>query len=284
MTIRGTDIASHQGTSFPFAALKQQGFEFSIIKASGGHDYRNPLRAQQVSAARAAGVEVGFYHYMFEPSYGTPGNPSGGDVEKEVTNFIEAVRPFVQEGTTLWLDVEEYPKSVGFSGDLGGWIDYFCERVSDEFDCLCGIYCATWYLVPTGLNKDSRLAKWPFWMASWQDALPPVATMAPWRHVTMWQYNADGFDKDMFMDGGIDKLRELGAYGATVGLPGNEIQTGILEDGRPYALIVFEGLTHEVLGADVADLGISVRSATEANVILDQSVQGNEFKGWRVRQ
>ena len=35
-----------------------------------------------------------------------------------------------------------------------------------EFGCACGIYCATWYLVPTGLTKDLRLRKYPFWMAS----------------------------------------------------------------------------------------------------------------------
>jgi GH25 family lysozyme M1 (1,4-beta-N-acetylmuramidase) len=208
VAIKGTDIASHQGPDFPFATLKAQGYEFTVIKASGGHGYRNPYRAAQVQAARAAGVEVGFYHYMFEPSSG------GGDVDREVTNFIDAVRPHVQPGTTFWLDVEEYPGAVGFTGDLGGWIDTFCARVSQEFNCQCGIYCATWYLTPTKLNKDQRLAKYPFWMASWQDALPPKAAMAPWTSVTIWQYNADGFDKDMFMGGGVAELRALGAGAA----------------------------------------------------------------------
>lgn len=188
MSIRGIDIASHQGPDFAFAG---QG-DFVIIKASGGHSYKNEHLAAQVAGARKAGMVVGFYHYMFEPSLG------GGDVRREVTNFIEAVRPHVQPGTTFWLDVEEFAQAVGYTGNLGDWIVAFCEAVEREYGCACGIYCATWYLVPTGLSKDLRLRKYPFWMASWQDALPAPSFMAPWDRVTLWQYNADGVDKDLF--------------------------------------------------------------------------------------
>jgi biotin carboxyl carrier protein len=65
--------------------------------------------------------------------------------------------------------------------------------------------------------------------------------------------------------------------------PGNEIIPHVLADGRPAVTIAFAGRTDTILGVDVADLGISVASATEAGVVLDQSVQGNAFGGWRVR-
>jgi hypothetical protein len=64
---------------------------------------------------------------------------------------------------------------------------------------------------------------------------------------------------------------------------GNEIIPHILSDGRPAVTIVFAGTTETILGVDVADLGISVLSATEEGVVLDQSVQGNAFGGWRLR-
>ncbi len=193
MTLEGIDLASHQGDyTYPTNP------DFAIIKASGGHAYQNEFLHQQVQNARAKNVIVGFYHYMLEPSYGTPGHPSGGDVAREAANFIEACRPYVQPGTTFWLDVEEFPKTVGYTGNLGDWIVTFCEAVERAYGCVCGIYCATWYLLPTGLSKDARLRKYPFWMASWQEQVPAPIFMAPWDHLTLHQYNADGIDKDRF--------------------------------------------------------------------------------------
>src|SRR4051812_42501484 len=157
MTLEGVDLASHQGDySYPTNP------DFAIIKASGGHAYRNPYLGKQVANTRAQDIIVGFYHYMFEPTSG------GGDVRAEANNFIEACRPHVQVGSTFWLDVEEFPEKVGYTGDLGDWLVTFCEAVHAAFGCVCGIYCATWYLVPTGLNQDVRLRHYPFWMASWQ--------------------------------------------------------------------------------------------------------------------
>lgn len=192
MTLEGIDIASHQGPNFDFGAQKARGVEFCIIKASGGHAYRNPHLAAQVEGARNADMLTSFYHYLFEPTSG------GGSVTQEANNFIEACRPYVQPGSTFWLDVEELPASVGFTGDLGAWIVSFCEAVERAYGCVCGIYCATWYLVPTGLHTEQRLTKYPLWFASWQDAVPGGSFLAPWDHLTIWQYNAGGIDKDRF--------------------------------------------------------------------------------------
>lgn len=275
--IYGIDIASHQGPNFNFKHVPNLGKPaFAVIKATGGHSYRNAYLAQQVQGARANDVEVGFYHYMFEPSLG------GGDVRREVENFISTVRPFVKTGTTFWLDVEEWPESVGYTGSMAEWIIYFCERVQAEFGCICGIYCATWFLVPSGLSTDTRLTKYPLWFASWQSTPPASEHMAPWTQMTLWQYNADGVDKNRF-DGTVADLRALGYNNAPV-TPGNEIRTGILADGRPYVQVIFAGNTRRVDGAEVADLSIAVESATEPNLLLDQSVQAGRFVGWRERR
>lgn len=274
MTLYGIDLASHQGPNYAYPTNP----DFAIIKASGGHGYKNEFLAQQVRAARARGIVVGFYHYMYEPSFG------GGDVNVEVANFIAAVRPYVQPGTTLWLDVEEYPNTVvSRPAYIGDWIVAFCEAVQREYGCVCGIYCATWFLKPTGLTTDMRLRKYPFWMASWQSSPPPASAMAPWDHMTLWQYDATGIDKDRF-EGTMEEFKTLGVPGAPPAAR-NEIRAGRLDDGRPYVQVVFDGYVQEggVLGADVADLGIAVKSSTTGQ-ILDQSVQQNEFKGWRVRE
>jgi GH25 family lysozyme M1 (1,4-beta-N-acetylmuramidase)/biotin carboxyl carrier protein len=280
MAIKGVDIASHQGPDFAYPDWA----EFAVIKATGGHSYANEHLHAQMRHARARGMEVGFYHYMFEGSYGTPQTPSGGDVLREANNFIQAVELVRQPGDTLWLDVEEYGKTVGYTGYLGDWCVQFCDMVGAHFGCMVGIYTATWFLLPNGMQGDTRLTRYPLWFASWQDEPPAPVYLKPWTGMSMWQFNADGVDKDLFYGSRAD-WRALGIPGdvAPPPPPGNEIIPHVLADGRPAVTIAFAGKTDTILGVDVADLGISVMSATEQGVVLDQSVQGNAFGGWRVR-
>lgn len=290
MTLEGLDIASHQGPNFPMDKAYAEGRRFVIIKASGGHSYRNPSLGQQVANARAAGMLVGFYHYQFEPSYGTPGNPSGGDVDKEVANFLAAIKPHAQEGDTCWLDTEEYPATVGFKGDLGGWMDTWCDKVSAVLGCTAGIYCATWYLKPTGLSKDARLAKWPFWMASWQDALPPKSAMAPWSEVTIWQYGAHNtvggvrpIDEDRFF-GDAAAWRRLGIGGNRQEedemdqFPAESITPTTNSRGEAIVVINYGGRIASNEGINLQDAGASWKN--DANDIYDRSVKNNVFEPW----
>lgn len=266
MTLLGCDVADHQG---PHPAYPP-GTEFVIIKASGGHDYRNPLLGQQVADAQARGLLYGFYHYMFEPTFG------GGDFRREATNFIETVRPYVQPGTTFWLDVEEYPKTVGYTGNLAAWIIGFCDQVEAAFDCDCGIYCATWYLTATGLDKVDALAGYPFWMASWQQAIPDPHYMAPWDHLTLHQYDADGIDKDRFY-GTREEFLALGIP-APSPLPATAdpitAETVIGPDGVPVTTIRWGGQATEVLGTDYVDIGVRVKNASGR--IYHRSIQNGQ--------
>lgn len=275
MTISGFDI---HGDFYPFNFQQRydEGDRFCILKASGGHTFFNGNLGAQVREARAAGLAVGFYHYMYEPSMG------GGNVRLEADNFIKTIAPYARPGDTLWLDVEEYPATVGYTGNLGDWVLEFCDTVAAHYGCPVGVYSGTYYLTSTGLSTDKRLARLPFWMASWQEKLPAVGYMAPWTHATMWQWDAHQLDKDLFF-GTVEDFRAMGIPVKT-DTGGNAIQTGILPDGRPYVQVIFAGKTPRVDGADVADLGIAVESATEPGLILDQSVQHNEFQGWRERR
>lgn len=206
---KGLDCASHQG-DFPFEVAYRDGYLFAIIKASGGHAYRNPYLGVQVARARAAGLRVGFYHYLFEPSSG------GGNFALELRNFLAAIAPYVRPKDTFWLDVEEYPRAVGFVGDLGGGIDGWLDGVAAVYPSEPGIYCATWYVEGAGLVNDLRLAKRPYWIASWQNTLPTGAYLRPWKTVAIWQYDAFGpvagrqpIDEDLVL-GGLDRLDALG--------------------------------------------------------------------------
>lgn len=265
--IYGIDIHGDFGPNFKFGG---RGIDFAILKATGGHTFFNGNLGAQVQGARAAGLEVGFYHYMFEPTVG------GGNVHLEVDNFIKTVRPYVQPGTTFWLDVEEYPSKVGYTGNLGDWVVAFCEAVEQEFGCRCGIYCATWYLTATGLDKDARLRKYPFWMASWQDTVPAAGFMAPWDHLTLWQYNADQLDKDAFF-GSRQDLRALGVPEQPQPAVPQKVTPFIDQDGHTHLDIDFGGVATEVLGYVVNDAGVRVRNS--AGEVYHDTIRG-EFLPW----
>lgn len=271
MTLEGVDLASHQGNyTYPTNP------DFAIIKASGGHSYRNEYLDRQVANARDQGIVVGFYHYMFEPTSG------GGDVTREVGNFIAACRPYVQPGSTFWLDVEEYPGRVGLTNaDLEEWIVTFCEEVEQAFGCVCGIYCATWYLVPTGLTTATALTKYPFWMASWQEDVPPAHFMAPWDHLTIHQYDAEGIDKDRFY-GTTEELLALGVKGDDVGPApvGDPIvaRTYLNERGQTITEINWGGEAVEVLGTAYGDIG--PRVVNSVGEIWHRSIQAGVGQDW----
>jgi hypothetical protein len=258
VTLEGVDISSHQREyTYPTNP------DFAILKASGGHDYRNEYLPAQVASARARGIVVGYYHYMFEPSFGTPGNASGGDVAREVDNFIAAVRPYVEPGTTFWLDVEEDPATVGLSNSvLPAWIAAFCDTVEREFGAVCGVYCATWYQTEFGLTHATGLRKYPYWMASWQEQVPSAQRMAPWEGLTIHQYDATVVDKDRFY-GTREEFLALGVPAPAPPPAADPIRARsyIDADGVPTTEIKWGGKAVEVLGTDYVNIGTRVKNA-----------------------
>lgn len=61
--VRGLDISSHNG-DIDFGALRQQGFEFVLIKASEGSGFKDPRFYANISRARKAGLKVTAYHFF----------------------------------------------------------------------------------------------------------------------------------------------------------------------------------------------------------------------------
>lgn len=61
--MKGIDIASYQ-QNVDFQKVKNSGIEIVYIKATEGITYTNPLLELQYSGAMAAGLKIGFYHYL----------------------------------------------------------------------------------------------------------------------------------------------------------------------------------------------------------------------------
>ena len=61
--MKGIDIASYQ-QNVDFVKVKNSGIEIVYIKATEGVTYNNPLLDSQYSGAIAAGLKIGFYHFL----------------------------------------------------------------------------------------------------------------------------------------------------------------------------------------------------------------------------
>ena len=94
--IRGLDISAHNG-DIDFQKVKQQGYEFVIIKATEGSTFRDKKFVENVRRAREAGLKVGAYHFF---RFDSPGYIQG-------LNFASAIRDRNLEIPAV-IDLEEW--------------------------------------------------------------------------------------------------------------------------------------------------------------------------------
>lgn len=132
--VRGIDVSHHQGP-IDWPVVRRQGMAFAYVKATEGRDWSDRLHAENMRAARAAGILAGAYHFFSFCRDGeeqarnflahadirsgdllpvldveTAGNCSGGPdprrLHREVKAFLDAVerglgqRPLIY--TTYW--------------------------------------------------------------------------------------------------------------------------------------------------------------------------------------
>lgn len=88
MTVRGIDVSSYQPTTYSTK------FDFVFVKATEGTSYTNPKMRAQAQRARAAGLVVGFYHFL-----------RPGDMKAQAAYFVEQAASV--EGDPLWADWED---------------------------------------------------------------------------------------------------------------------------------------------------------------------------------
>lgn len=231
---RGIDVASHQGT-VDWRAVAGSGQAFAFTKASGGTWYTNPTFRRNWSEIKAAGLVRGAYHYAFESS----GAPLPGDgPEAEAEYFVATILHAggIETGDMLALDLEDG------RGQLGEWTLRFCRRVEQLVGFPPLVYTGAWFSVPHGLGAVPELARYPLWLAAYQDTQP--SPPPPWSEVAIWQHSASGrvpgvvgdCDLNVF-NGDASRLAFFGKPGAVVTVPAGhpdfaqpgQVGSGILE-------------------------------------------------------
>lgn len=147
--LKGIDISMHNGT-IDFNKVKSNGISIVIIKATEGVNYIDPYLIQHYNGAKAAGLNIGFYHFMSEKT-----NPF-----QQAIDFWNSIKD--KEFNVLpCLDIET--NNLGRSAKQ---ISDRCIEFLQQFKALSGIDC----IIYTGGyfgrdNLDSRVKKYKGWIA-----------------------------------------------------------------------------------------------------------------------
>jgi len=122
-TANGIDISSWQhpgGAAIDFEEVAKGGKVFVLVKCSQGTRYRNPFFADDVKAARLAGLLVGAYHY---------GEPWANTADDEAAYALSTVSGIELDlGLSLDLDTLGSVSPI----DAGTWSEAFLTKVAAE--------------------------------------------------------------------------------------------------------------------------------------------------------
>lgn len=263
MTIRGIDIASHQGPLIDWQAVKAAGNEFVISKATGGAIYKNEHYQRQLAGARAAGLIIGHYHYAHELSFGQ----SRASAAQEAAYFL--ANSDIRENEFAVLDIEDpaIPRNENLAGYALEWLD----RVSTGIGNRAWLYTYPYYAIEHGL-LDVRFLYYPLWFAYYYDPYrrSPVPTPpAPFNKIAMWQWSggtsvpgiAIPTDENFYF-GSAAELRATGkpGLGASVQPEDKEPASArayLNANGEAIVELNFGGWSKEIAGFVVPDAGIS---------------------------
>lgn len=185
--IKGIDISSVQGT-VDFKAVAATGVQFCIIKCGNGNDGIDPDYATNLAGAKAAGLHVGAYHFVY-PLPTIPGHESRAPAAQAAAHFkaSQGVLPFCD------LEWPEEPDWARWGIDatfIVQWVTEYLqayEKLSGQRPIVYTYpYFAETIKLPTSFAQTYKL-----WIASYETT-PTIP--APWTDFVVWQ-NSGGTQK-----------------------------------------------------------------------------------------
>ena len=213
-SLEGVDVSHWQGT-IDYAKVFASGRRFVIAKATEGIGYVDPSWTTNRTAAPAAGVRVGGYHYARPDLNGTISGATG-----EADWFVSQLD--LQPGMLIpALDLEV---SGGLSvANLTAWVKAWLGEVTLKAGVAPMIYVSPSFW-RTYLGDSAWFAQNGYkvlWIAHWTSASQPTVPASNWggRSWTFWQYRDDGTVPGI--SGAVDHDRYNGTdltrvtYGAT---------------------------------------------------------------------
>ena len=179
--MKGIDISSYQD-NIDFTKVKKSGIQIVYIKATEGFTYNSPLMKIQYSKAKAAGLSIGFYHYL-----------RGNNPVLEAKHFLGVIEGFPSD-CKYAIDVEEAlgQTKAKVSANVRAFADYLITNKKK----VC-IYTGDNFYAN---SLDSSVKNIPLWVAHY-GVVKPYAT-----NYIGFQYSNSG------SVGGINGLVDLDEF------------------------------------------------------------------------
>jgi lysozyme len=182
------DVSSYQGTRIDWKRVKRAGFAGVFVKATEGAGYVNPSFRAQASAARAAGLRVGFYHFA------RPDRPFGAHAE--AAHFASTTAGHrTRADLRPVLDFETWAAELPFVEPgpvLSSWARTWTQNVRHSTGDGPVFY--------SGLSFIERLAPttpigYGLWLAAYgsnDGAEHPYRVPKPWKRAVLHQFTSQG--------------------------------------------------------------------------------------------
>ena len=178
--ITGIDVSKHQG-KIDWQKVKNSGIEFAIIRCGFGQDRTSQddeMFEYNVSECERLGIPYGVYLY----SYAVDLNCANSEAD-HVLRLIKGKNPTYGIWYDLEEEVDEFDNPIT-NEMLVNIAITFCEKMKANGYDYVGIYAnLNWF---NNKLNDSRLDKYPKWVAQWNDECTYE------KEYDMWQYTSDG--------------------------------------------------------------------------------------------
>lgn len=171
----GVDVSNHQ-EDIDWEAVANAGMEVAIIKSSEGPDYTDPNFEVNYEGAKAAGLKIGFYHFLTATSV---------EQAREEANFFASIISGKEIDVKPVMDFEQFD---GLSADAINDIALaFAEEVESKTGYPVMIYSNADHA--TNVFSES-LTKYSLWLAQYDGNEPTEEVI--WDTWAGWQYTDTG--------------------------------------------------------------------------------------------
>ena len=256
---RGIDISEFQG-EIDFEEVRRSGIEAVYIRAGAG-EYTDEYFAENYERARAAGLKIGFYHYVTARSV---------DEGRRQARFFASLAAGREPDMRLAMDFE-YFGSLSVSQ-----INAISEAYLDELTALTRREAVIYSDLSNARNIFSRALaeKYPLWAAQY-GADEPSAN-GKWREWVGFQYTDEGRVGGIY--GNVDRnIFTEGIFLSDSGRIDGEKRTSVRARTRTLTVYVRTG---DTLWAIAREYGTTVEAIARENRIVDPN---RIFAGERLR-
>lgn len=256
---RGIDISEFQG-EIDFEEVRRSGIEAVYIRVGAG-EYTDEYFAENYERAKAAGLKIGFYHYVTARSV---------DEGRRQARFFASLAAGREPDMRLAMDFE-YFGSLSVSQ-----INAISEAYLDELTALTKREAVIYSDLSNARNIFSRALaeKYPLWAAQY-GADEPSAN-GKWREWVGFQYTDEGRVSGIY--GNVDRnIFTEGIFLSDSGRIDGEKRTTVRAGTRTVTVYVRAG---DTLWAIAREYGTTVEAIARENRIADPN---RIFAGERLR-